>query len=102
MFVGIEIRSPAYFFMNETGLYKCRTMMRVPRNKAFRAECLEEAKTTIDGYIDKGARTTVEGRQGELAKDGVPGGRTFAPRRARLAPSDFQKHGFTDNCRGCI
>ena len=102
MFVGIENRSSEYLFMNETGLYKCRTMKRMPRNKAFRAECLLEATATIEGYIDKGARTSVQSRQGEMAKEGMPGGRTFAPRRARLAPEDFKTHGFTVDCKGCI
>lgn len=36
VFAGIENRSSEYLFMNETGLYKCRTMKRAPRNKAFR------------------------------------------------------------------
>ena len=102
MFVGIETRSSEYLFVNETGIYKGRSMKRLPRDKAFRVECLEEVKITINGYIDTGARTSVECRQGELAKEGVAGGRTFAPRRARWLPSDFQKHGFTENCRGCI
>ena len=71
------------------------------RNKAFNGECLEEAKFGLEVYIHKGSRTTVDSHQGELAREGEQGGRTFMPRRTRLVPEDFEKAGFTDGCRGC-
>ena len=71
------------------------------RDKAFNSACLEEGTFGLEVYIDKGARTTVEAHQGELARDGEDGGRTFMPRRTRLVPDDFVNAGFTDGCRGC-
>ena len=65
------------------------------------SEDILKANVGLEAYIDKGARTTVESHQGELAHDGVPSDRAFVPRRARLAPDDFRGAGFTAGCRGC-
>ena len=102
VFAGIESISSEYLFLNTNGLFKCRTMKKLPRDRAFNPECFTEITFDIGGYIEKGARTTVEGRQGELAPEGEQGNRAFAPRRVRLIPEDFRKNGFTVDCRGCI
>ena len=81
--------------MKKDGLYKCRTMKRMPRDNAFHATCMEETPFGIEVYIEKGARTTAESHQGELAREGELGGREFAPRRRKLAASDVDRAGFT-------
>ena len=95
VFVGIEPRSPEYLMITQHGLYKCRTVIIMPKDKAFSAESIEEAKHGIDTDVNKGAQTTLDVRQGELARDGVEGGRDFAP---RYAP---QASGFRDNGLHC-
>ena len=43
-FMGADSRSVEHLIINKTGLYKCRSMKRMPRDKAFNGDCLEEAK----------------------------------------------------------
>ena len=102
VFVGIEMRTTESVFPNEHGLFKCRSMKRMPRVKAFHAQCLSDVKHGIEIYVDNDARTAIDHRQGELSADGEIGGRAFVPRRVRLNPEDFIKHGFTGRCRGCV
>ena len=71
------------------------------RDKAFNSEDILRADIGLEAYIDKGARTTVESHQGELAREGAPSDRAFVPRLARMAPEDFREAGFTTGCRGC-
>ena len=105
VFVGVEASSTEFLFVNKNGLFKCRTARRLVREKVFSQRTLEEAVITIDEYVNKGASTTPPTVTfAEAAVQGVPieSGRTFIPRRARLKPEDFDSHGFTDGCRGCI
>ena len=102
VFVGVESRSSEYLIVNKHGLYKCRTMRRLPRDKAFIEQSIDDVKHGLETYIKKGAQTTLAVRQGELAAPGNDAGRVLAPRRMRLNPDDFTAHGFTDGCRGCI
>ena len=101
IFMGIDPRSSEYIVQNKDGIFKCRTARRLTRDKAFSIETMDMAKWGISEYVNKGARTSAEARIGEHLADGAAGGRTFAPRRVRLEPADFQKHGFTVGCRGC-
>ena len=71
------------------------------RNKAFNSDDILKSDLGIEVYVDKGAKTSVESHQGELAQDGAPADRAFAPRRTRLLPEDFVNSGFTSGCRGC-
>ena len=43
-FIGADSRSVEYLIMNKTGLHTCRSMKRMPRDKAFNGDFLEEAK----------------------------------------------------------
>ena len=101
IFVGIESRTSEYLVQNKDGVFKCRTIRRLSRDKAFSKDTLTMGAWGISDYVNKGARTSAEARQGEQVREGVPGGREFAPRRARLLPDDFKRHGFTQGCRGC-
>ena len=99
--IGIESRASEYLIINATGLYKCRSMKRMSRDKAFNSDDILKSDLGIEVYVDKGAKTSVESHQGELAQGGAPADRAFAPRRARLLPEAFVNSGFTSGCRGC-
>ena len=58
-FIGIESRSSEYLIMNSTGLYKCRSMKRMSRNKAFNSDDILKSDLGIEVYVDKGAKTSV-------------------------------------------
>ena len=100
---GVEPSSTEFLLINKNGLFKCRTARRVIKEKAFNENTLTEAMTTIDRYVNKGASTEPPPLTfDEPVYEGVPIERSFIPRRARLKPEDFDQHGFTDGCRGCI
>ena len=85
-------------------MFKCRTIRRLVRGKAFDTETLNKAKTAIDEYVEKGASADLPRvRWGGVEHQGVPVDKEgYAPRRARLVPEDFVKFGYTENCKGCI
>ena len=70
VFVGIETRTTECIFVNGHGLFKCRSMKRMPRDKAFHSQCLTDVKSGIATFVDKGARTTTDHHQGEQAVAG--------------------------------
>ena len=101
VFIGIDSRSTEYIVQNQTGIYKCRTARRLSRDKAFSADTLTTAAWGISDYVNKGAKTSADARQGEHLEAGIQSDKAFAPRRVRLAPDDFKKYGYTQGCRGC-
>ena len=50
MLIGVDSGSQEYLLMNTSGLYNCRSMQRMSRDKAFNGECLEEAKFGLEIY----------------------------------------------------
>ena len=108
IFVGVEPRTGEALVINEDGLFKCRTLRRVPREEAFHVKWLENATTPVDEFVNKGAMTTFPGGAG-VNRHTVEGsapvpagvGKAYIPRRTRLTPQDFVEYGYTDGCRGC-
>ena len=80
---------------------------RVVREEASNQECIEEAVTPLDEYVQKGAKTSFEDvrvhRHVVERHAPIPEapGRAFVPRRARLSQMGFDDFGYTENCRGC-
>jgi hypothetical protein len=102
-FVGVNGGSTEFLIINENGLFKCRSMRRLEKEKACDEETLKKATKTIDEYIEKGASSTLPGVRGGNAEHvGVPADRDgYAPRRAKLKAEDFAKFGYTIGCKGC-
>ena len=101
--MGVEAATAEFILVNKYWMLKCRTVRRLARSKAFNEHLLSEAIWAVDKCINKGARTTSPSiTYDEAANHGVPGGRIFVPRRARLKPEYFEIFGFKDGCRGCV
>ena len=107
IFVGVDPRTSEALIISGDGLFKCRTVRRVTREEAFNSRWIEEAVTTIDEYVEKGAKTSFEDVRvhRHVVETRAPvteeANKDYAPRRARLDKKDFNRHGFTENCRGC-
>ena len=107
IFVGVDPRTSEALIISGEGLFKCRTVRRVIREDAFSSKWVEEVVTPIDEYVQKGAKTSFEEvrthRHVVESRAPVPEeiNRTYAPRRIRLEQKDFDKLGYTENCRGC-
>ena len=107
IFVGVDPRTSEALVISAEGLFKCRTVRRVIREDAFNPKWLEEAITPIDDYVQKGAKTSFEEvrtqRHVVQGRAPVPEdiSKPYAPRRIRLEQKDFERLGFTEDCRGC-
>ena len=107
IFVGVDPRTSEALVISGDGLFRCRTVRRVPREEAFNQKWIDEAVTPIDEYVQKGAKTSFEDArvhrhvvEGHAPIPEAPG-RAFIPRRTRLAQKDFDDYGYTENCKGC-
>ena len=107
IFVGVDPRTSEALIISAEGLFKCRTVRRVIREDAFNPRWVEEAVTPIDEYVQKGAKTSFEEVRTHKhvveSRAPVPeeANRKYEPRRIRLEQKDFDRLGYTQNCRGC-
>ena len=99
--IGVGCRSNEYLLINTSGLYKCRSMKRMSRDKAFNGESQKGATFGLEVHIKHSSRTTFEPHQGELTQAREDGGKIFIPRRTKSILENFVKAGFTDGCKGC-
>ena len=60
IFVGVDPRTSEALVISGDGLFRCRTVRRVPREEAFNQKWIDEAVTPIDEYVQKGAKTSFE------------------------------------------
>ena len=93
---GVVVQGDAatteFILVNKDGVFKCRAIRMLIRNKAFNDNPCSEATSGVDEWINKGASTTPPSVD-EVSYNGVPGSRTFVPRRAQLKPETFETFG---------
>ena len=107
IFLGYEWRTTEYLVGNAEGMFKCRTVGRRAEEAGYDPECGGYLKIPYDEYVMKGARTTpvVVPGQARSPDDDPPvpvRGREFVPRRIYTRTSDYEKHGYTEGCKGCV
>ena len=86
--------------------YKCRTIRRKTEDLAYDPKCVDSIKIGYNEYILKDARTSVAvtrhpGPAGGPIDPVPTRGKEFVPRRIYTRPADFERHVYTQGCRGC-
>ena len=108
IFVGTISSSNAFLVVNEDGLFQCSRIQKRPDGNNYDPDCLENITTGIDDYVNKGAKSKAGVRFAEKipqapGQEPIPtAGGDYAPRRAKLTKPDFEEHGFTIQCPGCV
>ena len=110
IYLGVNGRTTEHLVATRDGIFKCRTIRKVPKENMYDKESIEYIKVTVAEYIKNGAKATVPRVRyaeplpvapGDPA-DGNVQPREFIPRRAYLKPADFIQYGYTVGCQGCI
>jgi len=83
-------------------VYSCATIRRLEEGKAFDPSVIKETKMRYRDYVLEGARSTpIEVRMPTVSTPAsVPEMPQPIPRRAKLNPGDFARHGYTVGCPG--
>ena len=105
LFLGYIWRKTEYIVGTQETVYKCRTIRRKVEYIAYDPLCVDYINIGYTEYILKDDRTSVAVARhfgaAALPADQVPTrGREFVPRRI-YTPADFERHGYTQGCRGC-
>ena len=106
VFLGYVWSTPEYLVGTAEGIFKCRTIRRMPLETSYDPECVTWLTTSYNTYIKSGAKTNPpQVRFGDIAPSApepmvTRGGSHI--RRARLYPQDFVTHGYTVGCDGCL
>ena len=95
IFVAVDLRTCEALLISGDVSFKCQTVRRVVREKAFNQKWLEEAVTPIGEYVQKGANISFEDVrvhrhvvEGHAPVPAEPG-RALVPRRTRRSQDDF-------------
>jgi hypothetical protein len=106
IFLGYIWRTTEYIVGNKHGVFKCRTVRRRAEEVGYDPDCTEYLTVTHDDYVMKGAKSSPGVSFPTIDPDNngaIPvRGREFVPRRVYIKAKDYETHGFTDGCRGCI
>ena len=103
IFVGMIHRTTEYVLMDKDGIYKTVNVKRFAEGSEYDAKCLEWARTPIDEFVNKGAKSRVRTTAGIPAVPRIEvTDREAAPRTTRFVKADFEKHEFTEGCPECI
>ena len=99
--------STEYIIGTADGIYKCRTVRRRPEEMSYDPECIDYLKIHYDDYVFKGAKSNpiadFRGLHGPDGEEPVPlRSRESVPRRLDTRTSDYEKHGVTVGCKGCV
>ena len=101
-FLGVNPGTTEYLIGTHDDVYSCATMRRLQDDKAFDPSIIKQIDMRFSDYVIQGAGSTPT--QVRPAEPGhpvpAPGGDPV-PRRAKLKPQDFERHGFTVGCPGC-
>ena len=82
-------------------------MRRRAEEVSYDPNCVDFLTIPYDQYILKGARTkphsgNVRINVTEASAEVPVRGREFVPRRIYTKVADYEKHGFTEGCKGCV
>ena len=96
-FLGVNSGTTEYIVGSGDDVYWCATIRRLEEDKAFDPSIIKESKMRYRDYILEGARSIpIEVRipttSTTIADPAVP---QTVPRRAKLNPGDFARHGYT-------
>ena len=104
-FVGVIGRTTEYLISCGGKIIACRTLRRLPDEKAYDRAMIEEVTVRYRDYVCSGAKTSLEVRHGggpmPVNPDPNPLRAPIVPRRARITPRDLAQHGYTVGCPGC-
>ena len=76
------------------------TMRRMQDDRAFDSSMIKQIDMRFSDYVIQGA-TPIQVRPVEPGHPVPAPGGDPVPRRAKLKPQDFDRHGFTVGCPGC-
>ena len=103
--VGMSGRTTEMIVAPPEGVYKCRTVWRVPGEHMTDPECLHKIKVSVREFLKQGAKTTNHEPKVVEPIPKAPHGeevetrrKEHGPRRARLLKMDFVAHGYTEGC----
>ena len=106
--IGISGRSTEMIVANQDGVYKCRTIRRVPKENMADPNCLSKIKIRVASYIKSGAKTSVHKPRVVEPMPEAPNVREMetrwkeiVPRRVNLRKQDFLKFGYAAGCPEC-
>ena len=102
-FLGVNPGTTEYLIGCGDDVYSCATIRRLEEGKAFDPSVIKETKMRYRDYVLEGARSTpIEIRMPMVGTPAsVPEMPQPIPRRAKLNPGDFARHGYTVGCPGC-
>ena len=101
-FLGVNPSTIEYFIGTHDDVYSCSTMRRLQEEKAFDPSIIKEIDMRYSDYVIQGARSSPTEVRPATPSATIPApGGDPVPRRAKLNPSDFERHGFTVGCPGC-
>ena len=102
-FVGINPKTTEYLVSNGSEIYSCATIRRLQDDRAYDPEIVSKVEIRYCEYVMKGSRSTPVGVRmySRAGHNPDPSAVPAVPRRARLKPEDFARHGYTIGCPGC-
>ena len=103
-FLGVQGRTAEVILGNEKGIFRARSIRRLPRDDRWSAELLSKLQVGVAEHVTGEVRGPAEAItvkvDGPVAPP--PEAREVVPRGLRLNKPDFLEHGYTGGCPGCM
>ena len=105
--LGYEWRTTEYLVGTDEGIFKCRRVRRRVEEVSYDSNLVDFLTIPYDEYVLKGARTkpyswNVRINVPEASAEVPVRGRDFVPRHIYTKVADYETHGFTEGCKGCV
>ena len=104
IFLGVQGRTGESIFHDDHGIHRARNVRRLPRDDRWDKDSVNKVNVGVAEYVtgDPQDPVTVVVQRPPEPLAPAPEPRVPIPRRVRLGKSDFEKHGYTAGCPGCI
>ena len=100
--MGVNPGTTEYLIGSHDDVFSCATMRRLQKDKAFDLSIIKEIDMSFSDYVSQGARSSPVDVRPATPSTPIPApGGDPVPRRAKMEPQDFERHGFTAGCPGC-
>ena len=110
IFVGMDNRCNSFLIATKEGVYGSSGIMRLPEDQENDASRAMDVKGKYADYLKDGVLAPPSGVPtrgevigGNMDAQPVPNaGGAYIPRRTRITRADFEMHGYTAGCPGCL
>ena len=104
IFLGVQGRTAEVILGNDKGIFRARTIRRLPREGRWSAELLSKLQVGVGQHVTGEVQSPAEPIMVKIDGPVAPPSeaREVQPRGLRLNKKDFIEHGFTGGCPGCL